>query len=206
MRKIIVCIAALLLSACGGETYQMAPIEAFNGLSSIGTTPGMSPLPGGLSPVQASFESVPGDNLVRWSFTHEGDDIGQIIAKVEPDGASASKVTVYYADGAASDDHWRNGDARRLIKQQIQRLVVEAVDSKLKSRPFDETLKKDVAMQVTTSSLGAMMNDASAAMDEYAEKSHKADQEGEARRAQLQAGRAASQVGKPALDLSGNNK
>jgi hypothetical protein len=199
------CIAALLLSACGGETYQVAPVEAFTSLSSIGTPPGMDPLPGGLNPVQASFESVPGDNLVRWSFTHEGEDIGQIIAKVEPDGDKASKVTVWYADGTAPDDHWRNSDARRLIKQEILRLAVEAVDSKLKNRPFDEALKKDVALQVTTSSLGAMMDDASAAMDEYAEKSRKADQEAEARRAQLEAGRASSQVGKPAVDLSGGS-
>jgi hypothetical protein len=199
-----VCIAALLLSACGGETYQVAPSEAFNSLSSIGTAPGMDPLPGGLYQVHASFESVPGDNAVRWSFTHDGEDIGQIIAKVDPDGATASKVTVYYVDGTAPDDHWRNGDARGLIKRQILRLAVEAVDAKLKNRPFDEDLKNDVALQVTTSSLGAMMGDASAAMDEAVKKSREADQDAEARRAEYEARREASQVGKPAVDLGGS--
>jgi hypothetical protein len=199
-------LGALLLSACGGETYQVAPVEAFSSLSSIGTTPGMDPLPGGLYPVHATFESVPGDNAVRWSFTHEGEEIGQIIAKVDPEGANASKVTVYYVNGTAPDDHWRNGAARRLIEQQIERLVVEAVDAKLKNRPFDEGLKQDVAMQVTASSLGALMEDASSAMDEAAKKSREYEQEAEVRRAQSQAAREASQVGKPTLDLSSNNR
>lgn len=82
MRKMmIIGIAALLLSACGGTTYQVAPVQAFESLSGIGTTPGMDTLPGGLEPVHASFESIPGDNAVVWQFTHEGEDLGRIIAR-----------------------------------------------------------------------------------------------------------------------------
>lgn len=201
MRKIIVCIAALLLSACGSQTYQVPAVQAFSSLSSIGTTPGMSPLPGGLDPVQVSFEAVEGDNAVKWHFTHDGEDIGQIIAQVTPSGASASTVTVWYVDGNAPDDHWRNSAARGLIKREIQRLAVEAVDSTLTNRPFDMELKKDVARQVAMSSIGSMMEDASAAMDEAAKNFDEYDRQEEASRAQSEAAQAAEQVGKPTTDL-----
>ena len=202
MRKMIIGIAALLLSACGGTTYQVAPVQAFESLSSIGTAPGMDSLPGGLNPVSASFESIPGDNAVVWQFSHDGEDIGRIIAKVDPKGDAASVVTVYYLDGTAPDDHWRNKEARRLIKSQIQRLAAEAVDAKLTGRPFDEGLKKDVAMQVTMSSLGGMMNDASAQMDKAAESFHQADEEARISRQSSES----YSVGKPATDLSGSNR
>ena len=80
MRKFLIVASALLVSACGGETYPVAPTEAFLTLSNIGNPPGTSTLPGGLSPVNVSFESVPADNSVQWKFTHEGDDIGRIVA------------------------------------------------------------------------------------------------------------------------------
>jgi len=204
MRKMIIGLAALLLSACGGQDYPMTASEAFNSLSSIGTTPGMDSLPGGLSPVNASFESIPGDNAVVWKFTHEGEDIGKIIAKVDPNG-SASTVTVYYVDGSAPGDHWRNEAARRLIKGQIQRLAVEAVDAKLTNRPFDEALKKDVDIQVTMASVGSVMEDASKSMDEAAARFHENDREREVSQAQSEAARASRAVGRPMTDLSGSS-
>ena len=175
MRKLIVGMAALLVSACGGETYPVAPTEAFMTLSSIGNPPLTSPLPGALSPVSVSFESIPADNSVQWLFRHEGDDIGRIIAQVTPDGDAASNVRVGYLDGSAPDDKWRNGQARRLIRDQIQRLMVEQVDSTFEKRPFNDGLKKDVNLQVTTASMGALMNDVSASMDQHikAEKDRK---------------------------------
>ena len=199
MRKIFIGMAALLLSACGGETYQVAPVQAFESLSSIGTTPGMDNLPGALEPVHASFESIPGDNAVQWLFTHEGEDIGRIIAKVDPKGDNASVVTVYYVDGTAPGDHWRNEAARRLIKGQIQRLAAEAVNAKLTNRPFDNEIRKDVDMQVTMASMGAIMNDASNSMEEAAASFHQADEEARISRQSSEAMR----VGKPSTDLSG---
>jgi len=204
MRKMIIGIAALLLSACGGTTYQVPAGEAFSSLSSIGTTPGMSPLPGGLDPVDVSFEAVEGDNAVKWHFTHEGEELGQIIAQVAPNGANASTVTVWYVDGTAPDDHWRNSAARRLIKDQIKRLAVEAVDATLTHRPFDAELKKDVTMQVTMSSVGSMMEDASKAMDEASKNFAEYDRQAEASRRDSEAREAAEQVGKPSTALGGS--
>ena len=206
MRKYIIGIAALLLSACGGETYQVAPSEAFSSLSSIGMPPGMDPLPGGLDPVNVRFESVPGDNKVQWFFTHNGEDLARIEAVVTPSGDKSSTVTVNYISGTAPDQNWRNGDARRLIENQIQRLVVEAVDSKLENRPFDVGLKQAVSVAVTTSSLGAMMGDASAAMDEAVKNQRGWQEEAEAARAQSEAAREARDVGKPSTDLSGGSR
>lgn len=204
MRKMIISLAALLLSACGGQDYPMTASEAFNSLSSIGNTPGMDSLPGGLNPVSASFEAIPGDNAVVWKFTHDGEDLGKIVAKVDPNG-SASTVTVYYVDGAAPGDHWRNDAARRLIKGQIQRLAVEAVDAKLTNRPFDQELKRDVDVQVTMASVGSIMNDASKSMDEAAARFHEYDKEQEVSHAQSEAARASRDVGKPMTDLSGGS-
>jgi hypothetical protein len=201
MRKLVVGIAALLLSACGGgETYQVAPVTAFTALSGIGTPSGMSPLPGGLSPVSVNFESVPADNTVQWLFTHEGDDIARIVARVTPDGDAASNVTVEYVQGQAPDENWRNAQARRLIQQQIHRLVVEAVDSTMESRPFNEELRADVRRSVAMNSIGSMMQDASTAMDEAVKKQK------ERRAAAENAGSTSPYAAtKPATDLSKYN-
>ena len=174
MRKLIVCVAALLVSACGGETYQVAPTEAFLTLSNIGNPPGTSTLPGGLSAMNVSFESVPADNSVQWKFTHDGDDVGRIFAVVTPDGDAASNIRVGYMDGSAPDDKWRNGQARRLIRDQLQRLFVEHVDATFEKREFNQGLKNDVVMQVTTASMGAIMKDVSASLDAHVKREKEA--------------------------------
>ena len=167
MRALFLGLSALLLSACDSEeTYQVAPIEAFTALSGIGTPTGMSPLPGGLSPVSINVETVPADSSVQWLFSHDGDDLARIVARVTPDGDTASTVTVKYVEGGAPGEKWRNDQARRLIRDQVQRLVVEAVDSTLERRPYDEALRNDVRHQVTIASMGSIMNDVSASMDE----------------------------------------
>jgi hypothetical protein len=160
-------MAAMLVSACGGETYQVAPTEAFLTLSNIGNPPGTSTLPGGLSAMNVSFESVPADNSVVWKFTHDGDDVGRIVATVTPDGDTATNIRVGYMDGSAPDENWRNGQARRLIRDQLQRLFVEHVDATFEKRAFNQGLKNDVVMQVTTASMSAIMNDVSASMDAH---------------------------------------
>jgi hypothetical protein len=201
MRRLMVMgLAALLLSGCGGEVYPVQPTEAFIKLSGIGTPQGLSSLPGGLSPVSVHFESVPADNSVQWLFTHEGDDIGRIVAKVTPDGDNSSNVTIAYADGTAPGDKWRNAQARRLIQTHIQRLVTEAVDSTMESRPFDEAVRHDVTMQVTTASIGSIMNDVSASMDQEIARRKEAKQA-----AQSAAAANPYAASKPTTDLSKYN-
>ena len=70
-------------------------------------------------------------------------------------------------DGSAPDDKWRNGQARRLIRDQVQRLFVEHVDATFEKREFSQSLKNDVVMQVSAASMGALMNDVSASMDAH---------------------------------------
>ena len=196
MRKVIICVAALLVSACGGETYPVAATDAFLTLSSIGNPPGTSVLPGGLSAMNVSFESVPADNSVVWKFTHDGDDVGRIVATVTPDGDSASNIRVGYMDGSAPDDKWRNGQARRLIRDQLQRLFVEHVDATFEKREFSQSLKNDVVAQVTTASIGAVMNDVSASMDAHIKKEKEAKNQSNAN---------PYTATKPATDLSKYN-
>ncbi|HKP34116.1 MAG TPA: hypothetical protein VJT70_04975 [Sphingomicrobium sp.] len=205
MQKMMIGIAALLLSACGAETYQVAPEDAFAGISSLGSDT-LEPLPGGLNPVDVSFEASPADNAVQWKFTHDNDDIATIVAKIDPKGANASDVTIYYTDGTAPSGNWRNSEARALIKGQIRRLVVEAVDAKLEKRPMDIELKKDVYAQVAMSSIGSMMQDVSTSMDEAAAAWKEHDERAEAARASLATAQAQAQVGKPMTDLGGKNR
>lgn len=198
MRKtMMIGVAALLLGACGGEVYPVAPTEAFTSLSGIGTPSSMDSLPGALGPVSVNFESVPADNSVQWLFSHDGDDIARIVARVTPDSDTSSSVTVQYVQGSAPDENWRNAQARRLIQGQVQRLVVEAVDSTLENRPFDEGLATDVRNQVTMASAGAMMKDASDAMDQAVARQKE-------RHAASDAAAAANpyMASKPATDLS----
>jgi hypothetical protein len=181
----VIGLAALMLSACGGgsEVYPVPASQAYQSLSGVGTPNGMSPLPGGLQPVTVSFEALPGDNMVQWKFSHEGDDLARIVAQVTPDGDNSSNVTVAYVEGDAPGDKWRNGKARELIKRDIQRLLVEAVDAKLENRSINEDLRKEVVMTVTQSSIGSMMGDASKAMDEAVARQEEDDRQQEADRA-----------------------
>ena len=182
MRRLTIGLAALLLSACGGEVYPVPATQAYLTLSGIGTPKGMSPLPGGLSPVTVRFESLPGDKTVQWKFSHNGDDLARIVATVTPDGDTSSNVTVRYVNGDAPDDKWRNGAARGLIEREIQRLLVEAVDAKMEQRPISDELRLEVTRQVAMSSIGAMMNDVSASMDKVVADEKQRKAESEARR------------------------
>jgi molybdopterin-binding protein len=204
MREIIIGIAALLLSACGAKTYPVAASEAYESISSLGSDT-LEPLPGGLSPVDVSFESSAADNAIQWKFSHENDDIATIVAKIDPKGDASSDVTVYYADGTAPSGNWRNSEARALIKGQIMRLVNDAVDARITKRPIDADLKKEVYAQVAMSSIGSMMEDVGTSMDAAVKEFDKQDKERKISRTNSAAREAASKVGKPMTDLGGSN-
>jgi hypothetical protein len=205
MRKIMIGVVALLLSACGAKTYPVAASEAYEGISSLGSGT-LEPLPGGLAPVDVSFESSPAENAVQWKFSHENDDIATIVAKIDPKGENASDVTVYYAEGTAPSGNWRNSEARALIKGQIMRLVDDAVEAKILKRPIDKELQKEVAMQVTMSSIGSVMTDVSAEMDKASANFAKYDKERELSEKNAAARAAQASVGKPMTDLSGSSR
>lgn len=205
MRKYLIGIAALLLSACGAKTYPVAASEAYEGISSLGSDT-LEPLPGGLAPVDVSFESSPADNAVQWKFSHENDDIATIVARIDPKGDNASDVTVYYAEGTAPSGNWRNSEARALIKGQIMRLVNDAVDARIMKRPIDKELQKEVAAQVTMSSIGSVMTDVSAEMDKAAANFAQYDKEREISAKAAAAREAQASVGKPTTNLGGSNR
>ena len=205
MPKFMIGIVALLLSACGAETYPVAASEAYEGISSLGSDT-LEPLPGGLAPVDVSFESSPADNAVQWKFSHENDDIATIVAKIDPKGDSASDVTVYYAEGTAPSGNWRNSEARALIKGQIMRLVNDAVDARILKRPIDQELRKDVIAQVSLSSIGSMMEDVGTSMDAAVKRFDAQDKERKLNRVNSAAREAQANVGKPMTDLSGSSR
>jgi hypothetical protein len=197
MRLIVLGAAALLLSGCGGEEYPVPAGEAFTTLSGVGTPDELYPLPGGLYEVGLRFESVPADNSVQWHFSHEGDDLARLVAKVEPNGDTASKVSVNYVEGTAPDENWRNGQARKLIQTAVQQLVVEAIDSKLEKRPFDKQLLGNVRATTAAMSVGGMMQDASASLDK-----HIAEEKQSRKEAQARAEANPYAKTKPSMDLS----
>ena len=181
MRSIILGAAALLLAGCGGEEYPVPASQAYATLAGVGTSTALDPMPVGLEEVSVSFESLPSQNAVQWRFSHDGDDLAQMIAKVAPNGGQASIVSLQYVEGSAPDENWRNGKVRRLLRNEVQRLVVEAVDSKMENRPFDAALRADVSAKTAAASMGAIINDVSKSMDEEVERRAQRDREDEAR-------------------------
>ena len=200
MRMIALGAAALLLAGCGGEEYPVPASQAYSTLAGVGTPTGLYPMPVGLEDVAVWFESLPSQNAVQWHFSHEGDDLARIIAKVEPNGDNASNVSLQYVEGSAPDDNWRNGKVRRLIRNEVQKLVVEAVDSKMENRSFDMALRANVSAATAAASVGSMMKDVSKSMDEEVERRAQRERESETRAA-TNPGNAT----KPSMDLTKYN-
>ena len=122
-KTVLLCTAAFSLTACGGEKYAVPASEAYQTLSSVGTPTGVSPLPGGISGVSVSFDTLPSDSQARWRFSHNGSDLGAIIATVAPSGDKASTVSLSYVDGTAPDSEWNNSRVRGMIKTSMKTLI-----------------------------------------------------------------------------------
>lgn len=158
VRMMFLGAAALLLAGCGGEEYPVPAGEAASLLAGLGHTPAVSPMPVALEEVKVSFESLPGGNAVQWAFTHDGDELGQIVAMVEPSGEAASKVTVDYVEGSAPDGKLNNGKFRAQLKGGVKQLVVEAIDATLERRPFNTALRSQVDASITAALMGAVID------------------------------------------------
>jgi hypothetical protein len=200
MRLILLGAAALLLAGCGGEEYPVPASQAFATLSSVGTPEGLYPLPVGVEEVSVNFESDPSDNSVRWKFSHAGDDLATMTARVKPSGDNSSNVSLEYAEGTAPDENWHNGKIRRLLKNQVQQLVIEAVDSKFDGRPFSSALRNSVSAATATATVGKMMDDVDASLDAEIARRDADDREEETRAATNPAN-----ATKPMMDLSKYN-
>ena len=112
MRSILLGVSAVLLAGCGGgEDYPVPATEAFATLSSVGTPEGLYPLPVGVDEVSVNFESIPADNSVKWKFSHDGDDLATISARVEP--WYNSILSDRYVEGSRGAN-WHNGQVRKL--------------------------------------------------------------------------------------------
>ena len=92
--------SALLLAAAAGRRLSGPASEAFVLLSSVGTPTGLYPLPVGVHEVAVNFQPLPADNSVKWQFTHQGDDLASIVARVEPNGDKWSTVSLDYVEGS----------------------------------------------------------------------------------------------------------
>lgn len=192
--------SALLLAGCGGgEEYPVPATEAFTTLSSVGTPAGLYPLPVGVHEVAVSFEPMPAEHSVKWHFTHAGDDLASIIARVEPSGDKSSKVSIDYVEGIAPETNWHNGQVRKLLRKEIQKLVVEAVDLKFEGRPFDDDLRNKVTVATASASVGAMFNDVDASLDAEIERREQDERDREDRAAMI------PNNSKPTTDLSNFN-
>lgn len=183
MRLILLGASALLLAGCNGEEYPVPASEAFATLSSVGKPAGLYPLPIGVHEVSVAFESIPSESSVKWKFRHAGDDLATIIARVDPNGDAASNVSYSFVEGTAPADKWRNGPVRNLLRNYVQQLVVEAVDSRFEHRPFNPELRASVTASTASASVSAMMKDVSASMDAHIAKQAQYERESEAQSA-----------------------
>ena len=187
----------MLLAGCGGEEYPVPASEAYAKLSGVGTRACLQC--GRAEEVAVSFESLPSKSgpveLQPWRRR-----LAKFIAKVEPNGDSASIVSLHYVEGSAPDGNWRNKQVRRLLRNEVQRLVIEAVDSKMESRSFDMALRADVSAKTASASMGAIIGDVSKSMDAEVERRAQRDREDEARAAAN-----SHNAAKPSMDLSKYN-
>lgn len=164
MKKLFVLALLPFLSACGGETYPVPLTTAYQTLTTIGTPSSLTPMTMTMK-VASTFQASPGDSRVEWRFTTDGKEIGRVHAMATADGDTASKVQVWYEEGSAADE----GDvakARPIIRDKLQRVLADAVDSKMEKRPPDADLAQQMQVQVATAYVGSMMKEASASFDE----------------------------------------
>lgn len=175
-RMTILGAAALLLVGCGKGEYSMPAAEATSMLASLGYSPALATMPAALGKVQVSFESLPDGQSVQWSFRRGRDDLGRIVATVEPIGDTASKVKVDYVEGT---DHG-GGTAGRIRKQlqvNLRPLFVEAVDSTLDRRPFDQAVRAEVDANLTEGLGPTMFSGVDASLDAEVAKRDRRDSE-----------------------------
>ena len=183
MRKFgLIAAFALMLGGCGGETYPLAPSDAYASLTAIGVPADAEPL-SVMHDVSVDFEALPDDSSVRWTFSHDGDNLGAIVAHVDPSGDKASSITTDYVEGSSPDDKWRNGKMRDLIQGGSRQLIEEAIRSHFENRPFDHELRKSIDLAALQANLGTEFNDISKSMDKAAANFAEADRETESRAA-----------------------
>lgn len=201
VRMMIVGAVALLLAGCGSEEYPMPASKAASLLASVGYSPALSTMPAPLAKVQVSFESMPDGQSVQWSFRRGRDDLGRIVATVEPSGEAASAVKVDYVEG---EDHG-GGTAGRLrmqLKTNLRPLFVEAVDSTLDGRPFDEAVRAKVETALNDGLGPTMFSGVDASLDEEVKRHRNREPNGPSRR--FDGSRKSSPQGpaQPTTDLS----
>lgn len=201
VRMMILGASALLLAACGSEEYPMPAAQAGSMLSGLGYSPVLATMPTAIAKVQVSFESLPDGQSVQWSFRRGRDDLGRIIATVMPSGEAASSVKVDYVEG---EDHG-GGTAGRLrmqLKTNLRPLFVEAVDSTLDGRPFDEAVRAKVETALNDGLGPTMFSGVDASLDEEVERRRDREPNGPSRR--FDGSRKSSPQGpaQPTTDLS----
>ena len=181
LRMTLLGTAALLLASCGSEEYPMPVAQAVSTLAGLGYSPALSTMPAALGKVQVSFESMPDGQSVQWSFKRGRDDLGRIVAMVEPSGEAASKVKVDYVEGS---DHG-GGTAGRIRKQlqvNLKPLFVEAVDSTLDGRAFDQAVRAKVDTALNEGLGPTMFSGVDASLDAEVKRRREREPNGPSRR------------------------
>lgn len=201
-RKMLVGAAVLMLAGCGGaEEYDVPAGEAASMLAGLSYSPALSPMPAAIESVQVYFESLPGGQSVQWSFSRGRDDLGRIVATVEPSGDTASKVKVDYVEGS---DHGGGtaGRLRKQIKDNVKQLVVEAVDSTLDRRPFDQALRAQVDARLTEAMGPTKFSGVDASLEAEVARRDRRDSERKSRPTPVRDAPSPHDATRPATDLS----
>ena len=193
--------AALLLAACGGDEYPMPAAQAASTLASLCYSSALTTMPPALGKVQVSFEALSDGQSVQWSFRRGRDDLGRIIATVEPSGEAASKVKVDYVEGS---DHGGGtaGRLRQQLKINLRPLFVEAVDSTLAGRPFNEAVRAKVDTALAEGLGPTMFSGVDASLDEEVERRRDREPNGPSRRFDGSRKSPPQAVTQPTSDLS----
>lgn len=154
-----VVLAALIVAACDrdGEKYPLPATDATALLAGLADNPAVSPLPQPLNQVTTRFDAATDGRSVHWAFIgNEGQDLGRIVATVEPSGDRASTVALEYRPGTAPGGRWMTDQVRDQIEAHMPRLLTEAVDSALERRPFDMAIRDQVEEAIRAGLIGTM--------------------------------------------------
>lgn len=121
-------------------------------------------MPAMLREVNVAFESLPGGRSVQWIFFLKGNELGKLVATVEPDGESASTLQLDYVEGAAPASRL-NSDVRSQLKGNVRQLLLESIDSTLERRPFNMALRGQIEANITSAMVGSAFQGVSDKLD-----------------------------------------
>lgn len=190
----------------GGELYAMPQSDIYRQIQDLAPHPKIAAFQVQVPDARIDVVAEPALPGVRWHFTHGGDDIGNVVAKLSPASSGRTRVNVYFEPGVTDESKWKIKDVRKALKIVAVATMAEQIDATLEKREVDQSIIADAAVASIITNPQAIQREAISRMDEHAAWEAE-DEKREAERKKEQAVREAyANAGKPTTDLSRFNR